>query len=59
MSARQPNRASSISERIYEMLLLLYPKKFRCEYGSGMAQVFKDLCREEQRRGRVFGLARL
>jgi hypothetical protein len=49
----------SISERVYEALLVAYPKEFRRAYGSEMAQVFKDLCREERRRGGASGLTRL
>ena len=49
----------SISERVYETLLVAYPKEFRREYGPQMAQVFKDLYREERRRSGAFGLSRL
>ena len=38
-----PNRGPSISERVYETLLVAYPKEFRSEYGRQMAQVFKDM----------------
>jgi hypothetical protein len=54
-----PSQAPSVSERVYKALLVAYPKEFRRAYGLHMAQVFKDLCREEQRRGGAFGLARL
>jgi hypothetical protein len=54
-----PNRTPSISGRVYEVLLVAYPKEFRSEYRPQMAQVFEDLCRQEQQRGRTFGLARL
>jgi hypothetical protein len=47
------------SERVYEALLLAYPKEHRREYGSLMAQTFGDLCREQQRRAGLFGLALL
>ena len=50
---------SSVSGRVYEALLAAYPKEFRREYGSQMAQAFKDLCRQEQRQGGAFGLLRL
>ncbi len=51
MSGTGPSRAPSISERVFEMLLMLYPKEFRSEYGPQMAQAFRDLCREELGRG--------
>ncbi len=43
--------------RAYRALLVAYPKEFREMYGRQMVQVFRDLCREETRRGGV-GLAR-
>ena len=46
----------SRSERVYEVLLVAYPKEYRREYGALMAQAFGDLCREQQRRA---GLALL
>jgi hypothetical protein len=48
------SQVPSVSERVYKALLVAYPKEFRRAYGLHMAQVFKDLCREEQRRGGVF-----
>ena len=47
----------SISERVYRLLMRAYPKEFREMYGAQMEQAFRDLCREETRRGGV-GLAR-
>ncbi len=41
----EPNRTPSISGRVYEVLLVAYPKEFRSEYGSQMVQAFRDLCR--------------
>jgi hypothetical protein len=43
---------------LYAMLLRLYPRPFREQFGEGMAQTFHDLCREHRdaRRG-LFGLA--
>ena len=58
MPERASNRTASISGRVYEALLVAYPKEFRRVYGPQMAQVFKDLCREE-RRGGAFGITRL
>jgi hypothetical protein len=54
-----PGWVSSVSGRVYEALLAAYPKQFRREYGPQMVQVFKDLCREEQRRDGAFRLAKL
>jgi hypothetical protein len=49
-------RIRSVSERVYRVLLLAYPREFRREHGAQMAQVFGDLCRGEKRRGGVMGL---
>ncbi len=49
----------SISERVYRVLLRAYPEEFRRSYGRQMEQVFRDLCREETRRGGGVGLVRL
>ena len=38
-----PPRVLSISDRIYRMLLVVYPAEHRREYGSLMAQAFCDL----------------
>src|SRR5215212_2520685 len=53
------DRILSVSERVYEALLLAYPKGFRSEYGPQMAQAFRDLCREELGRGGKAGLVAL
>src|SRR6185369_886345 len=45
------------STRLYGLLLLAYPAEFRREYGSEMAHMFGDLCREEQRHAGARGLA--
>ncbi len=47
---------SSRSLRMYERLLLLYPRSFRQEYGDDMVQVFGDLLvhRADGRLGRVW-----
>ena len=42
--------AARVSERVYRMLLVVYPAEFRRAYGSQMRQAFRDLCREEQRK---------
>jgi hypothetical protein len=41
------------------MLLKTYPREFRREYGSQMEQTFRDLCREQRRRGERIGLLHL
>ena len=53
------NRALNLSQRVYKTLLAAYPKEFRGEYGSQMAQAFGDLCREELERGGMAGLIKL
>lgn len=57
MPGIRSDRVLSISKRLYEALLVAYPKELRRAYGPQMVQVFEDLCRE--RRGRTFGLIRL
>lgn len=49
-------RALRVSERVYRALLAVYPKQFRDAYGPQMAQVFRDLCREEIGRAGIAGL---
>ncbi len=55
----EPDRVSSVSERVYQTLLFAYPKGFRREYGAQMAQTFRDLYREERRRSGKFRVAGL
>lgn len=52
-------RVSDLSAGAYRALLVAYPEEFRREYGPKMEQAFRDLCREETRRGGGVGLARL
>ena len=54
-----PDRTLFVSERVYQTLLLAYPKRFRREYGMQMAQTFRDLFREERRQGGAGRLVRL
>jgi hypothetical protein len=49
----------ALSVRIYQALLLAYPTSFRQEYGSHMAEVFRDCCLRAFRRGGPNGMARL
>jgi hypothetical protein len=51
MSGRRPDRTPSISQRVYEVLLMAYPREFRREYGPQMAQIFRDLCRDGRQAG--------
>ena len=44
------NRGLTLSVRLYGLLLAAYPAEFRREYGPHMAQLFRDRCRDEQRR---------
>jgi hypothetical protein len=50
---------ASIAQRVYRVLLLAYPKRFRREYGTCMEQAFRDLYREEACRSGGIGLVRL
>lgn len=59
MSREGEDRTRSLSERVYAVLLVAYPKGFRREYGPSMAQVFGDMCREARGRGGAPGLVRL
>lgn len=50
-------RQVSISLAFYQMLLLLYPARFRRAYGAQMAQVFRDSCRAAVERGEFSAFA--
>jgi hypothetical protein len=52
-------RPLRVSERVYRALLAAYPREFRDAYGSQMEQTFRDLCRDELRRGGMGGLVRV
>jgi serine/threonine protein phosphatase PrpC len=62
METPSSGRLMIISERVYRLLLLAYPREFRRTYRSEMVQTFRDCCREAlQQRGqwgvlRVWGL---
>jgi hypothetical protein len=58
-SPKRHDRTLIVSERVYKALLKAYPKGFRSEYGSQMVQTFRDLCREELKRGGIAGLVGL
>ena len=53
------DRQRPLSERVYAVLLVAYPRGFRREYGPLMAQAFGDQCQEERGRGGPLGLTRL
>ena len=59
---RQSNGASApvdLSVQLYNWLLAAYPGRFRAEYAYHMAQVFRDVCRRDYRRGGLAGMASL
>jgi hypothetical protein len=47
------------SERLYKMLLNLYPEKFRAAYGQQMCLTFRDACRVAYHRNGAGGLLAL
>lgn len=49
----------SLSLTIYRTLLLLYPARFRHDYGQPMVQVFRATCRQAMREGGALRLARV
>jgi len=49
-------RSISLSIRLYNVLLQIYPSTFQEEYGWLMAQVFGDCCRKAVREQGVYGL---
>ncbi len=56
MSCRRMLR---VSERVYRVLLVAYPKEFRDAYGPHMTQVFRDAYRESIERAGMAGLVTL
>lgn len=57
--SRPDDRGPRLSERVYGVLLRACPQEFRREYGDQMLQTFRDLCREERRKGGAGRLAKL
>jgi len=49
----------ALSVKVYQALLLVYPTKFQQEYGSQMAQVFRDCCLRTVRQGGTNGMIKL
>lgn len=44
-----PTRLLTLSNRLYEWLLVLYPAPFRAEFGEEMSLLFRDCCRDAHR----------
>jgi hypothetical protein len=51
-------RLLKLSERLYAVLLRLYPAEFRHDYSSQMAQAFRDLCRDAYYQEGTWGLTK-
>jgi hypothetical protein len=49
----------SACERLYRLLLFVYPPAYRREYGPLMQQTYRDLCRHSYRQSGMPGLVRL
>lgn len=49
----------AVAERLYRVLLFVYPAKHRREYGPLLVQLFRDLCRDSYRQKGPAGLIRL
>jgi hypothetical protein len=52
-------RVLTISDRLYTLLLMAYPSRFRSVYGAEMAQVFRDDVRDTFEKGGLVGVLRL
>ena len=59
MSRTSPKNAFWLAERLYHLLLFVYPATHRREYGPLMVQLFRDLCRDSYRQKGFVGLVRL
>ncbi len=59
MSHTPPFNVLSAAERLYHILLFVYPATHRREYGPLLAQLFRDLCRDSYRQRGFVGLVRL
>jgi hypothetical protein len=44
------------SQKLFRLMLLVYPREFRREFGPHMAQVFRDCCRAEERNNGSLGI---
>ena len=56
MNRTMPTKWITISERVYRMLLVLYPVEYRNEYGAPMVQVFRDVLRDRYRGQGIVGV---
>jgi hypothetical protein len=56
-SGQPPLTTSNLATQLYCLLLRGYPSAFRAEYGTQMAQLFRDCYLAEKRHGRFHGLA--
>jgi hypothetical protein len=56
LGARAPSGPAA-AERIYDLLLRVYPPAFRADYGREMALLFRDQCREGDVRTLRFWMA--
>jgi len=46
------SRRSTVADRLYRLLLIVYPRSFRRAYGPALVQVFHDCARDaHQERG--------
>jgi capsular polysaccharide biosynthesis protein len=59
MFNRSINQAMLRSQKIYECLLVAYPKSYRAEYGPAMSQLFLDQCHDAWGEARYWGLLQL
>jgi|SRR5665213_802397 len=53
------NAPLAISQKTYRWLLRAYPKMHREEYGSAMAQLFRDQCRDAWNEAQGWGIMKL
>src|SRR5262245_32547944 len=49
----------AVSDHLFQVMLRLYPQRFRARYGDEMAQVFRDCCRQAMARPGGLRLVRL
>jgi len=50
------SRRSTVADRIYRLLLIIYPRSFRRAYGPALVQVFHDCARDAHRERGLIGL---
>src|SRR5437660_2397941 len=59
MAALPKSHSITLSDRIYRLLLLIYPAEFRRTFAHEMSQTFRELCRETLCDAGSMGLLRL